>query len=89
MTQRFALVFLFLGCRRGDGDNAPRVEYLGGKPPIACIASVGSGSDEPAFTTCRDAAGVIFVCDRDLHPDCVRVARVQAVWSAGLPEIRP
>lgn len=80
------MIMLLSGC---DNTNEKKVEYLGGKAPVACVAAVGSGSDEEHFTTCRDAAGVIFVCNRDTKPDCIRVVRVQAVWSAGLPEVRP
>jgi hypothetical protein len=83
---RLVAVWMFLlGCET----NEKEVKAIGGQKPIACTSTLGSGSDEDQFTSCRDAAGVIFVCNTDAHVRCIRIQRVQATWSAGLPEARP
>lgn len=82
---RIAGLVLFVAC----STNASRVESLGGKPPIASITDVGDGSDESSFSTCRDAAGVIFICTKRNDIKCVRVQRLNVRWSAGLPEAHP
>ena len=78
-------LWLATGCTTAEKE----VGNLGGKEPVACMTNAGSAMHEDAFSTCRDAAGVIFVCNRDNQVRCIRIDHVQARWSAGLPEARP